>query len=46
MDLLTSLNTREQKTIVFVTHDGPLAARYAQRTIALLDGALAPQPAA
>jgi len=41
MDLLTSLNARERKTIVFVTHDGPLAARYAQRTIALFDGALA-----
>jgi putative ABC transport system ATP-binding protein len=45
MDLLTSLNARDRKTIVFVTHDGPLAARYAQRTIALLDGALATEPA-
>ena len=41
MDLITSLNTREGKTIVFVTHDATLATRYAHRTIALLDGALA-----
>jgi len=41
MDLLTALNARERKTIVFVTHDAPLAARYAQRTIALFDGSLA-----
>jgi len=40
MDLLTDLNVRERKTIAFVTHDGPMAQRYARRTIALLDGAV------
>jgi putative ABC transport system ATP-binding protein len=38
MDLLKTLNERDGKTIVLVTHDANLAQRYAHRTIALLDG--------
>jgi putative ABC transport system ATP-binding protein len=40
MDLLQDLNAREGKTIVLVTHDASLAARYARRTITLMDGAI------
>jgi putative ABC transport system ATP-binding protein len=40
MELLKSLNEREGKTIVLVTHDASLAAQYAHRTITLMDGAI------
>jgi len=38
MDLIHGLNSRDGKTIVLVTHDAALAARYARRTVTLLDG--------
>jgi iron complex transport system ATP-binding protein len=38
MELLKSLNEREGKTIVLVTHDANLARQYAHRTITLMDG--------
>jgi putative ABC transport system ATP-binding protein len=40
MELLIRLNDAEGKTIVMVTHDAALAARHADRTITLLDGAI------
>jgi len=40
MALLTDLNQRQGKTIIMVTHDAGLAAKYAQRTITMLDGAI------
>jgi putative ABC transport system ATP-binding protein len=45
MDLLATLN-RNGKTIVMVTHDAALAAQYAHRTVAMLDGAVVAEPAA
>jgi putative ABC transport system ATP-binding protein len=45
MDLLAALN-RQGKTIVMVTHDATLAAQYAHRTVAMLDGAVVAEPAA
>ncbi len=36
--LLHDLNTRNQKTVVLVTHDSVLASAYVRRTITLLDG--------
>jgi putative ABC transport system ATP-binding protein len=38
MDLIQGLNERDGKTIILVTHDAALAARYARRTVTLLDG--------
>ncbi len=38
MELLKSLNEREGKAIILVTHDSTLATRYAHRTITLRDG--------
>jgi putative ABC transport system ATP-binding protein len=38
MELVKSLNERERKTIILVTHDANLAAKYAHRTITLMDG--------
>jgi putative ABC transport system ATP-binding protein len=40
MELIKTLNERDGKTIVFVTHDATLAERYAHRTLTLLDGAI------
>jgi len=40
MDLLKSLNEREGKTIVLVTHDAALAQTYAHRIVTLRDGAI------
>jgi len=37
MALLKQLNERDGKTIILVTHDAPLAATYAHRTITLSD---------
>ena len=38
--LLVDLNAREGKTVIMVTHDAGLAAKYAHRTITMLDGAI------
>lgn len=38
MDLIKTLNERDGKTIVLVTHDAALAATYARRTVTMLDG--------
>jgi len=38
MGLLKQLNERDGKTVILVTHDAALAAKYAHRTITLLDG--------
>jgi len=38
MDVLKDLHEREGKTVVLVTHDANLAARYARRTFTLMDG--------
>jgi putative ABC transport system ATP-binding protein len=38
MELLKTLNEREGKTVIMVTHDPSLAERYAHRTLTMLDG--------
>jgi putative ABC transport system ATP-binding protein len=38
MELLKTLNEREGKAIILVTHDASLASQYAHRTITLMDG--------
>jgi ABC-type lipoprotein export system ATPase subunit len=38
MELLKTLNKRDGKTVIMVTHDPSLAERYAHRTLTLLDG--------
>jgi putative ABC transport system ATP-binding protein len=40
MTLLKTLNERDGKTIIMVTHDPSLAHQYAHRTITMLDGAV------
>ena len=45
MNLLTELN-REGMTVVMVTHERPLAERYAQRMVFMSDGKLAEAPVA
>lgn len=40
MELLKSLNERDGKAIVLVTHDAALAKQYAHRTVTLMDGAV------
>ncbi|HEY2433580.1 MAG TPA: ABC transporter ATP-binding protein [Vicinamibacterales bacterium] len=40
MTLLKTLNERDGKTIILVTHDASLAREYAHRTITMLDGAV------
>ena len=40
MELLKSLNEREGKTIVLVTHDAALAQKYSHRIVTLMDGAI------
>ena len=40
MAILQELNAKDGKTIIMVTHDPSLAARYAHRTITMLDGAV------
>ena len=40
MELLKNLNEREGKAIILVTHDASLAAKYAHRTVTLMDGAI------
>jgi putative ABC transport system ATP-binding protein len=46
MQLLHTLNERDGKTIIMVTHDASLASRYAHRTMTLLDGAVVSESAA
>jgi ABC-type lipoprotein export system ATPase subunit len=46
MALLKQLNERDGKTVILVTHDPSLAARYAHRTVTLLDGAVISDTAA
>jgi putative ABC transport system ATP-binding protein len=41
MAVLQTLNERDGKTIIMVTHDASLAKRYAHRTMTLVDGAVA-----
>ena len=38
MDLIRTLNERDGKTVILVTHDAALASAYARRTVTLLDG--------
>jgi putative ABC transport system ATP-binding protein len=38
MELLKTLNERDGKTVIMVTHDPALAERYAHRTLTMLDG--------
>jgi ABC-type lipoprotein export system ATPase subunit len=38
MELLKTLNERDGKTVIMVTHDPSLAKRYAHRTLTMLDG--------
>ena len=38
MELLKTLNERDGRTVIIVTHDPSLAARYAHRTLTMLDG--------
>jgi putative ABC transport system ATP-binding protein len=40
MEVLKDLNEREGKAIILVTHDSSLAAKYAHRTVTLMDGAI------
>jgi putative ABC transport system ATP-binding protein len=43
MEVLRGLNEREGKAIILVTHDSNLAAKYAHRTIVLMDGTVQEQ---
>jgi putative ABC transport system ATP-binding protein len=40
MQLLRRLNEERRKTVIMVTHDPSLAARYAHRTVTMLDGTI------
>lgn len=40
MAILQGLNAKDGKTVIMVTHDPSLAAKYAHRTITMLDGAV------
>jgi putative ABC transport system ATP-binding protein len=40
MALIRQLNERDGKTVIMVTHDAALAARYARRTVTMLDGVI------
>jgi putative ABC transport system ATP-binding protein len=46
MGVLKTLNERDGKTIILVSHDAALAKQYAHRTITLLDGAVVAEAAA
>jgi len=46
MALLKALNERDGKTIIMVTHDSGLAAKYAHRTLTMLDGMVIGEQAA
>ena len=45
MAILQQLNQKDGKTVIMVTHDPALAARYAHRTITMLDGAIVTEAA-
>jgi len=45
MTILQGLNAKDGKTVIMVTHDPSLAARYAHRTITMLDGAVVTEAA-
>ena len=45
MAILQDLNAKDRKTVIMVTHDPSLAARYAHRTITMLDGAVVTEAA-
>jgi putative ABC transport system ATP-binding protein len=45
MAILQQLNSKDGKTVIMVTHDPSLAARYAHRTITMLDGAIVAEAA-
>ena len=45
MAILQGLNAKDGKTVIMVTHDPALAARYAHRTITMLDGAIVQEAA-
>ena len=45
MAILQALNAEDGKTVIMVTHDPSLAARYAHRTITMLDGAVVSEAA-
>ena len=38
MNLIRTLNARDGKTVILVTHDAAMAEAYATRTVTLLDG--------
>jgi putative ABC transport system ATP-binding protein len=38
MELIKTLNERDKRTVIMVTHDPSLAERYAHRTLTMLDG--------
>jgi len=40
MELLKTLNERDRRTVIMVTHDPSLAQRYAHRTLTMLDGVI------
>jgi len=40
MSLIKTLNERDGKTVIMVTHDATLASQYAHRTLTMLDGAI------
>jgi len=40
MELLKTLNERDGKTIILVTHDAALAQKYSHRIVTLMDGAI------
>jgi putative ABC transport system ATP-binding protein len=40
MAVLADLNRREGKTVILVTHDAGLAAKYSHRTVTMLDGTI------
>ena len=46
MALLTDLNQQQGKTVIMVTHDAGLAAKYAHRTVTMLDGTIVPEAVA
>jgi putative ABC transport system ATP-binding protein len=44
MDLLVTLNQRDGKTVILVTHDAALARKYTHRTLTLSDGVFVGAP--
>jgi putative ABC transport system ATP-binding protein len=46
MQILRTLNEKEGKAIILVTHDANLASEYAHRTVRLMDGKVVSEPTA